>query len=53
MGVVQNHFYHAVKVITLQKKNFWEKINILGDSVHLDLQNDVKFNMFCCLIPLI
>ena len=53
MGVVQNHFYHAVKVITLRKNLFFEKINLLSNSVHLDRQNDVKFNMFRCLIPLI
>ena len=35
------------------KKIFFEKINILGNSVHLDRQNDVKFNMFRYLIPLI
>ena len=46
MGVVQNHFYHAVKVITLRKNLFFEKINLLRNSVHLDRQNDVKFNMF-------
>ena len=45
MGVVQNHFYHAVKVITLRKNLFFEKINLLCNSVHLDRQNDVKFNM--------
>ena len=53
MGVVQNHFYHAVKVITLPKNLFFEKINLLCNSVHLDRQSDVKFNMFRCLIPLI
>ena len=53
MGVIQNHFYHAVKVITLRKNLFSEKINLLCNSVHLDRQNDVKFNMFRCLIPLI
>ena len=53
MGVVQNHFYHALKVITLRKKIFFEKINLLCNSVHLDRQNDVKFNMFRWLIPLI
>ena len=53
MGVVQNNFYHAVKVITLQKNIFFEKINLLCNSVHLDRQNDVKFNMFRSLIPLI
>ena len=36
MRVVQNHFYHTVKVITLRKKLFFEKINLLCNSVHLD-----------------
>ena len=45
MGVVQNHFYHAVKVITLRKNLFFEKIKLLCNSVHLDRQNDVKFNV--------
>ena len=53
MGAVQNHFYHAVKVITLRKNLFFKKINLLCNNVHLDRQNDVKFNMFRCLIPLI
>ena len=53
MGVVQSYFYHAVKVITLRKNFIFEKINLLCNSVHLDRQNDVKFNMFRCLIPLI
>ena len=53
MGVVQNHFYHAVKVIPLRENLFFEKQNLLCNSVHLDRQNDVKFNMFRCLIPLI
>ena len=53
MGVVQNHFYHAVKVITIRKNLFFEKIILLCNSVHLDRQNDVKFNMFRCLILLI
>ena len=44
MGAVQNHFYHAVKVITLRKNLFFEKINLLFNSVHFDRQNDVKFN---------
>ena len=34
------------------KKLFFEKINLLCNSVHLDRKNDVKFNMFC-YIPLI
>ena len=53
MGVVQSHFYHAIKVITLRKNLFFEKINLLCNSVHFDRQNDVKLNMFRCLIPLI
>ena len=43
MGVVQNHFYHAVKVITLRKNLFFEKINLLCNSVHLDRQNEVQY----------
>ena len=35
MRVVQNHFYHAVKVITIRKNLFFEKINVLCNSVHL------------------
>ena len=27
MGLVQNHFYHAVKMITLRKNLFFKKIN--------------------------
>ena len=46
MGIVRNHFYHAVKVITLRKNLFFEKINLLCNSVHLDRQNDVKFNNY-------
>ena len=53
MGVVQSHLYHALKVITLRKNLFFEKIKLLCKSVHLDRQNDVKFNMFRCLIQLI
>ena len=53
MRVEQNHFYHAVKVITIPKNLVFEKINLLCNSVHLYRQNDVKFNMFRCLIPLI
>ena len=40
MGVVQNHFYFG-------------KINIPWNSGHLDENNDVKHNIFRCLIPLI
>ena len=53
MGVVQNHFYHVVEVITLRKNIIFEIINLLSNSGHLDRQNDVKLNMFRCLIPLI
>ena len=42
-----------LNVITFRKNLFFEKINLLCNSVHLDRQNDVKFNMFRCLIPLI
>ena len=42
MGVVQNHFYHAVKVITLRKNLFKKKINLPCNSVHLDRQNECK-----------
>ena len=44
MGVVQNHFYHVVEVITLRKKVIFENINLLWNSGHLDRQNDVKAN---------
>ena len=53
MGVVQNHFYHVVEVITLRKHIIFKKINLLWYSGHLDRQNDVKLNMFHCLILLI
>ena len=32
MGVVQNHFYDVVEVITLREKIFLEKINLLWNS---------------------
>ena len=32
MGLVQNHFYHIVKVITPRKKYFFEKINSLWNT---------------------
>ena len=35
------------------KKYFLEKINILWNSGHLDKNNEVKHNIFRCLIPLI
>ena len=53
MGVVQNHFYHSVKEITPRKNNFLGKINLLLNSEHLDENNDVKHNIFRCIIPLI
>ena len=53
MGVVQNHFYHSVKEITPRKKFFEEKINLQLNSGDLDENNDVKHNIFRCLIPLI
>ena len=43
MGVVQNHFYNVVEVITL-RKNIYKKTNLLWNSGHLDRQNDVKLN---------
>ena len=49
MGVVQNHFYHAVK----EKNMFWEKTNLLWNTEHLDVNDDVKHYIFCCLVPLI
>ena len=51
MGVVQNHFYHSVKEITPRKNNFFRKINLLLNSGDLDESNDVKHNIFRCLIP--
>ena len=53
MGVVQNHSYHVIEMIALRKNIIFEKINLLWNSGHLDRQNDVKLNMFRCLIPLI
>ena len=53
MGVVQNHFYHSVKEIIPRKNIFFGKINLLLNSGHLDENNDVKHNIFRCLIPLI
>ena len=35
------------------KKKFGGKINLLWNTGHLDKNNDVKYNIFCCLIPLI
>ena len=49
MGVVRNHFYHPAKEITPRKIIF----KLLLNSGHLDKNNDVKHNMFRCLIPLI
>ena len=51
MGVGQNHFYHAVKEITPRKNNFFEKLNLILNSGDLDENNDVKHNIFRCLIP--
>ena len=51
MGVVQNHFYHTVKEITPRKNNCFGKINLLLNSGDLDKNNDVKHNIFRCLIP--
>ena len=53
MGVVQNHFYLTVIEIPLRKKCYFGKINIPWNSGHLDENNDVKHNIFRCLIPLI
>ena len=50
MGVVQNHFYHSVREITPRKNNLKK---LLLNSGHLDKNNDVKHNIFRCLIPLI
>ena len=50
MGVVQNHFYHSVKEIAPRKNDFFGKINLLWNSGHLDKNNDVKHNIFRCLI---
>ena len=51
MGVVQSHFYHSLKEITPRKNNFFGKINLLLYSGDLDENNDVKHNIFRCLIP--
>ena len=32
IGLVQNHFYHSVKVITTRKKYIFEKINSLWNT---------------------
>ena len=53
MGVAQNHFYHSVKEITPRKNNCLGKINLLLNSGPLDENNNVKHNIFRCLIPLI
>ena len=50
MGVVHNHFYHSVKEIT-PRKNIFGTINLLLNSGDLDENNDVKHNIFRCLIP--
>ena len=51
MGVVQNQFYHSVKEITPRKNSFLGKIYLLLNSGDLDKSNDVKHNIFRCLIP--
>ena len=51
MGVVQNHLYHSVKEITPRKNNFFGIIKLLLNSGDLDQNNDVKHNIFRCLIP--
>ena len=51
MGVVQNNFYHSLKEITPQINYFCGKINLLLNSGDLDENNDVKHNIFRCLIP--
>ena len=51
MGVIQNHFYHSLKEITPRKNKFFGKINLLLNSGDLDENNDVKHNIFGCLIP--
>ena len=38
---------------TTKKTIVLKKINLLWNSGHLDQQNDIKLNMFRCLIPLI
>ena len=35
MGVLQNHFYHFVEVITLRKNIIFDKITLLCNSGHL------------------
>ena len=50
MGVVQNYFYHSLKEITPRKKFFFGKINLLLNFRDLDENNDVKHNIFRCLI---
>ena len=50
MGVVQNYFYHSLKEITPRKNKFFGKINLLLNFGDLDENNDVKHNIFRCLI---
>ena len=51
MGVAQNHFYRTLKEITQRKNNIFGKINLLLNSGDLVENNDVKHNIFRCLIP--
>ena len=51
MGLVQNHFYHSVKVITPRKNTFFEKINSLWNTGYLAEKNDEMHNIFRCFIP--
>ena len=50
MGVVQNYFYHSLKEITPRKKKKFGKINLLLNFRDIDENNDVKHNIFRCLI---
>ena len=43
-------FISPVKEITPRKNNFFGKINLLLNSGDLDKNNDVKHNIFRCLI---
>ena len=52
MGLVQNRFYHSVKVITPRKNYIFEKVIHYGTLYILMRKNDVMHNIFC-FIPLI
>ena len=52
MGLVQNHYYHSVKEIAPRKNNLFGKINLPLNSGYLHENNDVRHNIFRCLIPL-